>query len=384
MPLALIALAGLGVYGCSEEMRLRPHTSWTANFIIAALASACILLLLGALPSTLDPYRLEWAKIVKGNARWGCAALLVMSALLLQKYRSSRAVALTALFCTLTFDWGYYHSLSTGTEFVVRNFYGALRVIGSSAGASHMRTLAHGVVLHGTQIMEPPLSEMPTTYYGESSGIGRTILIERISVESLRIGSIGLGAGTLAVYGRPGDLFRVYELNPAVVDIAHNQFTYLKDSKARVELVLGDARLSLERELAQGAFDRPEQRFDILSVDAFSGDAIPLHLLTREAFADYARVIKLDGVIAFHLSNRYLDLPPVVGQIARDAGFQAVLVTDRPSPFGLTSPSDWALVTRSTRFLQQPEIMAFSTPIVPRSGPPVWTDQFSNLFQILK
>ena len=384
MPLALVALAGLGVYGCSEEMRLLPRTSWTANCIIAALSTALILLLLGALPSALDPYPLEWAKIVKGDARWGCAALLVMSALLLQKYRLSRAVALTALLCTLTFDWGYYHSLSTGTELVVRNFYGALRVEGSSAGAWHIRTLAHGVVVHGTQIMEPPLSEMPTTYYGESSGIGRTILIEHISVGSLRIGSIGLGAGTLAVYARPGDLFRVYELNPAVVDIAQNQFTYLKDSKARIELVLGDARLSLEREIAQGAFNRPEQRFDILSVDAFSGDAIPVHLLTREAFASYARLITPDGVIAFHLSNRYLDLAPVVGQIARDAGFQAVLVADRPSAIGLLSPSDWALVTRSTTFLQQPEITAYSTPIVPRSGLPVWTDQFSNLFQILK
>lgn len=384
MPLALVAVAGLGVYGCSEEMRLLPRTSWTANGIIAALATALILLLLGALPSALDPYPLEWAKIVKGDARWGCAALLVMSALLLQKYRLSRAVALTALLCTLTFDWGYYHSLSTGTELVVRNFYGALRVEGSSAGAWHIRTLAHGVVVHGTQIMEPPLSEMPTTYYGESSGIGRTILIEHISVGSLRIGSIGLGAGTLAVYARPGDLFRVYELNPAVVDIAQNQFTYLKDSKARIELVLGDARLSLEREIAQGAFNRPEQRFDILSVDAFSGDAIPVHLLTREAFASYARLITPDGVIAFHLSNRYLDLAPVVGQIARDAGFQAVLVADRPSAIGLLSPSDWALVTRSTTFLQQPEITAYSTPIVPRSGLPVWTDQFSNLFQILK
>ena len=108
-----------------------------------------------------------------------------------------------------------------------------------------------------------------------------------------------------------------------------------------------------------------------------------MHLLTREAFASYARVIKPDGVIAFHLSNRYLDLPPVVGQIARDAGFQAVLVADRPSPDG-RSPSDWALVTRSTTFLQQPEIIAYSTPIVPRSGLPVWTDQFSNLLQILK
>jgi spermidine synthase len=247
-----------------------------------------------------------------------------------------------------------------------------------------MRTLAHGVVVHGTQIVEPPQSEIPTSYYGTSSGIGHAILIEQLSLGSLRIGSIGLGAGTLAAYGRPGDLFRAYELNPAVVDIAQNQFSYLKDSKARIELVLGDARLSLERELAQGAFDRPEQRFDVLSVDAFSGDAIPVHLLTREAFASYARVIKPEGVIAFHLSNRYLDLVPVVGQIAHDAGYQAVLVADRPSQSGLTSASDWALVTRSASFLRQPEIAAFSTPIVPRAGVPVWTDQFSNLFRILK
>jgi SAM-dependent methyltransferase len=380
MPLALVALAGLGVCGCSEQMRLLPRRSWTAKLTIAALATALILLLLGTLPSALDPYPQEWAKIVKGAARWGCAALLVMATLLLP----SRAVALTALLCTLIFDWGYYHSLSTGTELAVRNFYGALRVQRSSAGAWHIRTLAHGVTVHGTQIMEPPLRELPTTYYGESSGIGHTILIEHISIGSLRIGSIGLGAGTLAAYGKPGDVFRVYELNPAVVAIAQNQFTYLKDSKARIELVLGDARVSLEREIAQGAFDKPERRFDILSVDAFSGDAIPVHLLTREAFASYARVITPDGVIAFHLSNQYLDLAPVVGQIARDAGFQAVLLADRPSASGWMSSSDWALLTRSTTFLQQPQITAYSTPIVPRPGLSVWTDQFSNLFQILK
>ncbi len=375
MPLALLAVTGLGVYGSARQMGPLAGTSWAGNGIVAILATALILLVLGALP---------WVKAVSGDARWGAVFVLLMSALVLQRYALFRAVALTALLCTLTFGWYYYHSLSTGTQLMVRNFYGALRVQGSSAGLWHIRTLAHGVVIHGTQIVEPPQSLMPTTYYGETSGIGRAILIQDMSAESLRIGSIGLGAGTLAVYGRPGDLFRVYELNPAVVDIARNQFTYLRDSKARVEVVLGDARLSLERELAQGAFDKPEQRFDILSVDAFSGDAIPVHLLTREAFASYARVITADGIIAFHLSNRYLDLATVVGQIAKDAGFHAVLVADRPSPYGLTSASDWALVTRSVRFLEQPEIVAYSTAIVPRPGLPVWTDQFSNLFQILK
>jgi hypothetical protein len=384
MPLALVGLAVLGVYWCSEEIRRRPRTSWTANCIFASLATLLILLLLGGLPSALDPYTFAWAKIVKGDARWGCAALLIVSALLLQRYRLSRAVALTALLCTLAFDWSYYHSLSTGTEFSARNFYGTLRVIESNYGGRLTRRLRHGVILHGLQIMQPPQRGMPTTYYGESSGIGRTILSEHRTVGPLRIGSIGLGAGTLAVYGRPGDLFRVYELNPAVLDIAEHQFTYLKDSKAQVQPVLGDARLSLELEIVRGAFERPEQRFDVLSLDAFSGDAIPVHLLTREAFATYARVTKPDGVIAFHLSNLYLDLPPVVEQIARDAGFQAVLVVDRPHTSDLTVPSDWVLVTRSTTFLRQPEIAAYGTLIVPRGGLPVWTDQFSNVFEILK
>jgi len=383
MPLTLIGLAALGIYASSEEYVILPRTSWTANILLAALATASILLLLGGLPSALDSYTLEWAKIVKGDARWGCAALLVMSALLLQNYGLSRAIALTALFCALAFDWNYYHSLSTGVVFEVRNFYGTLRVI-DSPKLGRIRQLKHGVIVHGSQARDPPRSELPTTYYGETSGIGRTILSKRQFLGSLRIGSIGLGAGTLAVYGRPGDVFRVYELNPAILEIADYQFTYLKDSKARVEPVLGDARLSLELEIAQGRFDSPEQRFDVLSVDAFSGDAIPLHLLTREAFATYTRIIKSDGVIAFHLSNRYLDLGPVIEQIARDANFQAALVPDRPPGPGLTMASDWALVTRSTTFLKQPGLAAYITPIAPRSDLPIWTDQFSNLFQILK
>jgi SAM-dependent methyltransferase len=385
MPLALVGLAMLGVYGCSDEIRTHPKKSWTANFIVASLSAMLILLLLGGLPSALDPYTLGWSQIVMGNARWGCAALLVMSALLLQRYHFSRAVALTALFCTLVFDWSYYHDLSRGVKFADRNFYGTLRVVDSPPSTAwRTRQLKHGVILHGSQIIEPSQRDMPTTYYGESSGIGRTILSEHRTIGSLRIGSIGLGAGTLAAYGRPGDVFRVYELNPAVLDVALHQFYYLRNSKARIETVLGDARLSLELEIARGAFDRPDQRFDVLSIDAFSGDAIPVHLLTREAFAVYARAIKPNGIIAFHLSNWYLDLPPVVEQIARDAGFGATLIADRPPTLGLTLPSDWVLVTRSSTFLQQPEIAAHSTSIVRRSALPLWTDQFSNLFQIMK
>jgi SAM-dependent methyltransferase len=384
MPLVLVGLAALGVYGCSEESHGYPKSSWTANFVAALFATTLILLLLGGFPSALDPYTLAWTKIAMGDARWGCGALLIVSALLLQRYRLFRAVGLTALLCTLAFDWSAFHNLSAGSEFAVRNFYGALRVIGSPYGITRIRRLKHGVILHGEQVMGLPERAIPTTYYGTTSGIGRAILSEQRDLGSIRIGSIGLGAGTLAAYGRSGDLLHVYELNPAVVDIARNQFSYLSDSKARIETILGDARLSLEHEIKHGMFDREMRQFDILSIDAFSGDAIPVHLLTREAFAIYARAIKPDGIIAFHLSNQYLDLSPVVDQIARNAGFHAVLIADRPQQRGLTSPTDWVLVTRSTAFLQRPEIAAFTERIVPRLGLPVWTDQFSNLFQILK
>ena len=384
MPLALAALALLGVHCCSDEAHGRTPRSWTVNAALAVLATALILLLLGRLPSAVDSYALPWAKIVQGDARWGCGALLIFSALLLQRYRLWRTVALTSLACTLTFGWVYYRGVSTDSEFAARNFYGALRVTETPYGGGRLRLLTHGTILHGSQVMQLPQREMGTTYYGESSGIGRAISSEHTAGRPLRLATVGLGAGTLAVYGRPGDLFRMYELNPAVVEVAENQFDYLEDSKARVEWVLGDGRLSLEVELGRGLFSKPEQRFDLLAVDAFSGDAIPMHLLTREAFATYEQVIKSDGVIAFNVSNRYVDLAPVVERIARGAGFQAVLVADRPKGPSLSFPSDWVLVTRNTTFLRQPEIAAHSTSIASRVGVPLWTDQFSNMFQVLK
>jgi spermidine synthase len=384
MPLALCALAALGIHCCSEETRRYSRRSWTTIFIAASIATGLILLLLGGFPAALDSYTLPWAKIVQGDARWGCAALLLLSALLLQKYGLLRAVGVTAMLCTLAFFGHYVHNVSAGTEFAVRNFYGTLTVIESRRGALHIRQLKHGVIVHGWQIMELPQRRVPTTYYGETSGIGRAILAAGRALGPIRIGSIGLGAGTLAAYGRPGDVFHVYELNPAVLEIARDQFAYLKDSEARIEPVLGDARFSLEREISRGAFDRPDQRFDVLSIDAFSGDAIPLHLVTREAFAVYMRAVKPDGVIAFHVSNQYLKLSQVVEQIAHDARFRAVLIADRPASTELTTPSDWVLVTRNLAFLQRPEIAGYTTPIDFRAGLPVWTDQFSNLFQVLR
>jgi SAM-dependent methyltransferase len=378
LPIALIALAALGLHCAWRDGRGVSLASWLAMIGIAALGTLLILLLLGALSTSAT----VWTKIVQGNASWGCAAMLLMSAVLLQRYRLWCAVPLTALLCVLGFGGRHYYDIAHDTEYSTRNFYGVLSV--SRPDRWHFRWLRHGVIVHGSQATSVAGRREPTTYYGRTSGIGRTILAAEQSAASVRIGSIGLGAGTLASYGRSGDVIRIYELNPAVLDIARTRFSYLSDSRARIEPVLGDARLSLESEIAHGAFADPAQRFDVLSVDAFSGDAIPLHLLTREAFATYARVTRPDGVIAFHVSNLYLDLAPVIERIARDAGFRTVLLSDRPAGLDFTVLSDWVLATRNAALLRRPEIAPYGTPIVPRPRMPEWTDDFTSLFQVLK
>ena len=184
--------------------------------------------------------------------------------------------------------------------------------------ADATRTLVHGTITHGLQFLAPDRRRFPTTYYGRQSGVGLAILNTRHSAQ--RVGVIGLGAATLASYGRPGDYYRFYEINPLVIEVARKQFTYLSDCPAKVDVVLGDARLSLDRE--------PSQQFDVLAVDAFSSDSIPVHLLTLEAFRLYFRHLRPDGVLAVHVSNTHLKLEPVVGRLA-----QALRKDDSPDRY---------------------------------------------------
>jgi hypothetical protein len=383
-PLAFVLAALLAMYVSVLEDGHQSAQRWLGMVAIGFLGSFIILTLLGALPGDLNEYTLEWAKIIEGDAKWGCAVLLIVVAFFLQSRRLRGAVALGTLICACASGWNYYHYLSLDTELAVRNFYGALRVKVNVIGSDHLRSLLHGLITHGTEFGHPPQSEMPTSYYSHTSGVGRTLLAFQDMQTTKRVGSVGLGVGTLAAYGSPGDAFRMYELNPAVLSIAMTRFSYLACSAAQVETVLGDARLSLERELAQGEFEDPARRFDVLSVDAFSGDSIPVHLLTREAFSVYTRAIKDDGVIAYHLSNRYLDLSPVVGNIARQAGYQALLVLDAHPEGDAISPSLWVLVTKNAAFLARPAIASVGAgiPDAPKIG--VWTDQLNNLFQVLK
>src|SRR5262249_24903170 len=195
------------------------------------------------------------------------------------------------------------HNFTEDTVYIERNYYGVVRVKENQSRAddpeTRYRSLVHGAILHGEQWLSEKYRRSATTYYKPSSGIGRTMLAFE-GKHPIRVGVIGLGAGSIAVYGDGGDVYRFYDIDPAVVGIANTWFTYLKDCACKVEIVLGDARLSLERE-------KPQQ-FDVLAVDAFSGDSIPVHLITVEAFSDYLRHVKPEGVIVFHVSNRFLDL----------------------------------------------------------------------------
>jgi hypothetical protein len=269
----------------------------------------------------------------------------------------------------------YIQYLSRDTLVMTRNFYGTLRVkdIGGADDQDAARRLMHGVIMHGEQYLSAERRGEPTTYYGATSGIGRAI--KALDGSGARVGVVGLGTGTLAVYGRKGDVYRFYEINPQVVEVAARDFTYLADSGAAIEHVLGDARLSMEREAPQD--------YDVLVIDAFSSDSIPVHLITREAMAVYLRHMKPGGVVAFHVTNRFLHLAPVVKRIADAGGLHAALIADDAEGSDLAR-TDWVLVTRDPAILKRAEIAAAASAIDEIRGLGVWTDDFNNLFQILK
>lgn len=261
---------------------------------------------------------------------------------------------------------------------IARNFYGVLRVQDDDASDPYaLRNLTHGTINHGSQLLNPDLRFVTTSYYGESSGVGRAIRAIHARGPA-RIGSIGLGAGVLTNYGKPGDYLRVYEINPIVERIAQTEFSFYPHSMADKKIEMGDARLTLERE--------PSQQFDILSVDAFSSDAIPIHLLTREAFALYFRHLKPNGILALHISNRYLDLGPVCGAGAQYFNKDARTVNDDgDDQASYLSSSTWVLVTAAPDWFQSPVFN--DADIVRTKVPPgfrAWTDDYSNLIQILR
>jgi hypothetical protein len=285
----------------------------------------------------------------------------------------------------------FYQKISTTQNNALtmnRNFYGVFRVRSISVGdpAREAVTLTHGITSHGFQLLED--RAQPTSYYGPQSGIGLAINNYRKILNgpggqpgSLRIGVVGLGIGTIAVYGEEGDTIRFYEIDPDVIALAQGEgdfFTYLQDTPAEVEIVPGDARLSLEAELERGE----AQGFHILAVDAFNGDSIPVHLLTAEAISLYLEHLAPQGVLALHISNRYLDLTPVVKEAAEMYNLGQALVYGPRDDRG-SYPSKWVLLSTDRSFLARPEIAESNLGLGRKPGFRLWTDDYSNLFQVL-
>jgi len=255
-----------------------------------------------------------------------------------------------------------------------RGFYGVLTVYEYAAkkGTAHSKLLAHGTTTHGLQITGSELSALPTTYYILNSGVGRAFFTAGEHKESLRIGVIGLGVGTLAAYGREGDVMRIYEIDPQVVAIAQDEFTFLEDSPAEIEIVQGDARIQMEREAPQ--------QYDLLILDAFSGDAVPVHLLTMEAFAIYQRHLANDGVIAVHVSNKYLDLDQVVGRLAVANDFVSLDVRLPETQY----PSQWMLLARDAAWFDTSHLLnGQPMPVYDYTEAPLWTDEENSLLAVL-
>jgi len=355
---------------CHGELaRLKPPPRYLTRFYLMVSAG-------GALGSTLvgivAPLILP-AYFELSAGLGACALLLALQVRRQHPVFVMLAVA-AVLFTVGTAGWGI-REFYDGTILATRNFYGVLRVQEGGTEAGRHLSLVHGTILHGNQYLAPDLARIPTTYYTQRSGVGRALESMHPTTRRLKVGVIGLGTGTIAAYGSKGDVYRFYDINPAVIRIANSEFTYLRNSEAMIETPLGDARLSLERE--------PAQNFDLLAIDAFSSDSIPVHLLTQEALTIYHRHMKPGGIIAFHVTNRYLNLVPVVERLADAQGLHAVLVSDDIEQ-GLSSRSDWVLVSDSAGSLAVPLIAAAAKPIEPRRDWPAWTDDFNNIVQVLK
>jgi SAM-dependent methyltransferase len=380
----LVPLFSMGLFTCcmvchGELARMKPHPRYLTQFYLSvSVGGAAGGLLVGLVaPHFFNAfYELPLGLV-------GCAFLVVL--VLRQDpelgwfhhWRQPAPLVASALALTLAVYVGLeIRKEERNARLLVRNFYGGLRVkdSGPITAQDSVRTLIHGTINHGEEYLNPTKRDIPITYYGGGSGVAQAVR-DRQKNGPIRIGVIGLGTGTMAAFGKPGDYIRFYEINPLVPHIAREQFYFVPDSKAKVEIAMGDARLSLERE-------QPEN-FDIIVVDAFSSDAIPVHLLTREAMDLYFRHLKPDGILVVHISNRYLNLQPVLaGEIKEIGKIGRVVDTeddDTQDLFGAT----WVLI-RNPAFGFSQSITNSSSDLAKARQIRLWTDDYSNLFQILK
>jgi len=349
LTLFYLTVAAGGVAGGVFVALIAPHVFTEFNEYPIGLAAACLLGLAGWLRSG------AWSLWTRGNF----GIRIPIMALLLGGLSSTLTVTMS----------GARQSVGAW-----RNFYGILRVTDLPDPHGAMRELTHGRIKHGSQYLEQALRDRPTSYYGPHSGVA--LALNALAERPRRIAVIGLGTGTMAAWGRPGDFIRFYEINPLVPMIATSWFTFLPDSKARTDVVLGDARIQMERERSV---------FDLLVVDAFSSDAIPMHLLTAEAADIYRKRLVPGGLLLFHISNRSLNLEPVTRGLAQHLNWNAAQLLAGDNPATGEDGSRWVILTENLELLQQ---ITQDAPHVgwtdPQRKPVLWTDDFASLWHVLK
>lgn len=384
--LKTIAAYSAAMFVCSmvchgELASLKPHPRYLTGFYVSlSVGGALGGLFVGVIaPNYFNAY-------YEFPFGWWLTAALAIAALcathghwLLQG--KGWAVTLTMLLLLGAYG-GFWSNVMkrylSGYQVTARNFYGTLRIEdeGNIEDQTLMRQLLHGVINHGQQYLHPARRREPTTYYCKESGVGRAIL-SRNDFLPQKAGVIGLGTGTLASYGRVGDEYHIFEINPLVINLARSRFGFVNESRAMVKIHLGDARLTLDR--------MPPIGLDVLAVDAFSGDSVPVHLLTQEAFALYWRHLRRDGILAVHISNKYLGLEPVVAASAVAVGKQALVFDDeRDESEEACFGSTWVLVYAPEYKANLERALSGGTaPEIPPNFR-TWTDRFSNLARVIK
>jgi len=369
-PLYLVGLFFTCMFCHGELARAKPDPAHLTRFyLMISLGGALGAVLVAIVAPVVLPgyYELGITLLV--------LALIVALRLQRPAFWGGVAVAMATTVLVVNGMYGY----TTGMRVMERDFYGVVRTADHAEPVPY-RSMYHGGIMHGGQLLGDSFRNTPADYFSPGSGYGRvfTALRELSPRRPLSVGVIGLGAGVIASWMHPGDRLVFYEISPRVVDIARREFTFLADTPAKTEVVLGDGRLSLERE--------PPRGYDVLGVDAFSGDSIPMHLVTREAMALYVKHIKPDGVIVFQATNRFIDLLPVAKRLAAEFGMEAVNISDNPEaaegPEYWYSATDQVIVTRNRRLLERLDDV--SDEIEDRPELPTFTDSHHNLLRILK
>jgi len=369
-PLYLVGLFVACMVCHGELARLKPDPAHLTRFYLMISLGGALGAVLVAIVAPL---------VLAGYFELGIALVALGAVIIL--VRKLRWIGAAVTLVSAVFVVRGVQDYTDGMRVMERDFYGVVRTADHTSPVPY-RTMYHGAIMHGGQLLGDSFRNTPADYFSPGSGYGRVFasLREMQPKKPLAVGVIGLGAGVIAAWMKPGDRLVFYEISPRVVDIAQREFTFLQDTSAKTEIVLGDGRLSLERE--------PPRGYDVLGIDAFSGDSIPMHLVTREAMAIYLKHIKPDGVIVFQATNRFIDLLPVVKRLADEFGLQALNVSDAPEGEDGAeywySSTDQVIVTRNPKLLAWPRVAEAAEEIADRPGLPIFTDAHHNLLRILK